>query len=126
MKSDNLPLFEIEVLLVLQHPLHPEPVHLFIGLGTGGPHRLPFRMFRIRNWMPVASMFLAISPPSASISLTRCPLASPPTAGLHDMRATASRLMVSSSVRRPMLAAASAASQPAWPAPTTITSYVLS
>jgi hypothetical protein len=33
--------------------------------------------------------------------------------------------MVTKSVREPILAAAAAASQPAWPAPTTITSYSL-
>ena len=69
--------------------------------------------------MPVASMFLAISPPRASISLTRWPLASPPMAGLQDMAPMVSALMTQTSVRQPMRAAASAASQPAWPAPIT-------
>src|SRR4051794_35438507 len=73
--------------------------------------------------MPHASVTRAIAPPSASISLTRCPLPTPPTAGLHDICASLSRSPVSISVRRPRRAAASAASQPAWPAPTTITSY---
>jgi hypothetical protein len=67
-------------------------------------------------------MTLAISPPSASISLTRCPLATPPIAGLHDICATMSSEPVSTSVRAPSRAAASPASQPAWPAPTTMTS----
>src|SRR5690242_16520668 len=62
-------------------------------------------------------------PPSASTSRTRCPLAMPPTAGLHDICAIRSTFSVYSAVRRPMRAAAIAASQPACPAPTTTTSY---
>jgi hypothetical protein len=82
----------------------------------------PFEALSRRNWMPVSSITLAISPPSASISLTMWPLATPPIAGLHDIWATISRLPVRTSTRAPIRAAASAASQPAWPAPTTITS----
>src|SRR5208337_3482469 len=63
-------------------------------------------------------------PPSASTSRTRCPLAMPPTAGLHDICAIRSTLRVNSAVFRPMRAAAMAASQPAWPAPAMTTSYV--
>src|SRR5688572_9298312 len=73
--------------------------------------------------MPVRSMTRAISPPRASISLTRCPLATPPMAGLHDIWATVSTLPVRTSVRAPSRAAMRPASQPAWPAPITITSY---
>src|SRR5688572_27146178 len=72
--------------------------------------------------MPVASMARPINPPSASISRTRCPLAVPPTAGLQGMCATVSRDRVHSPTRHPIRAAAYAASTPAWPAPTTITS----
>ncbi len=43
-------------------------------------------------------------------------------AGLHDIAPMVSSLWVTSSVRAPSLAAACAASQPAWPPPTTITS----
>src|SRR3990172_9478484 len=64
-----------------------------------------------------------MSPPSASISRTRCPFANPPIAGLHDMRPMASALIVSRRVEHPIRAAASAASQPACPPPTTMTSY---
>src|SRR5438132_1587940 len=46
----------------------------------------------------------------------------PPIDGLHDIWPRVSMLCVSSSVRRPMRAAASAASVPAWPPPTTMTS----
>src|SRR6188472_653908 len=62
--------------------------------------------------MPVSSITPAIWPPSASISLTRWPLATPPIAGLHDICATISRLPVSTSTRAPILAAASAAIGP--------------
>src|SRR5579883_1670158 len=47
----------------------------------------------------------------------------PPMAGLQDICAIRSRLSVNRAVRRPMRAAAMAASQPACPAPTTTTSY---
>src|SRR5581483_3219320 len=43
----------------------------------------------------------------------------PPIAGLQDIWAILSSSMVSSRTRAPMRAAASAASQPAWPPPTT-------
>ena len=39
-----------------------------------------------------------IMPSSASISRTRCPFASPPMAGLHDISPMVSRRWVSSSV----------------------------
>ena len=64
-----------------------------------------------------------MAPPSASTSLTRWPLPMPPIEGLHDIWPSVSMLWVSSSVLRPILAQASAASVPAWPPPTTITSY---
>ena len=43
-------------------------------------------------------------------------------AGLHDISPTVSSLWVSSRVRAPVRAEAAAASQPAWPAPITMTS----
>ncbi len=46
----------------------------------------------------------------------------PPIDGLHDIWPSVSMLCVSSSVLRPIRALASAASVPAWPPPTTITS----
>src|SRR5262245_55688838 len=72
--------------------------------------------------MAARSVARPISPPSASISLTRCPFAVPPTAGLQDICPMASRFMVKSRVGQPRRAAARAASSPAWPAPMTITS----
>src|SRR3954447_22853062 len=67
-------------------------------------------------------MALPITPPSASISRTRCPFAVPPTAGLHGMCATVSGPSVQIATLQPRRAAAWAASTPAWPAPMTITS----
>src|ERR1035438_872516 len=68
--------------------------------------------------MPTASATSPITPPSASISRTRCPLAIPPMAGLHDICAIRSAFIVIMTVRRPMRAQARAASHPAWPPPT--------
>ena len=72
--------------------------------------------------MPAASAARPITPSSASISQTRCPLPMPPMDGLQDISPTVSRRCVSSSVRAPTRAAAAAASVPACPPPTTITS----
>src|SRR5258705_3482500 len=72
--------------------------------------------------MPVASIARPITPPSASISRTRCPFAVPPTAGLHGMCATVSFDSVHRPTRQPSRAAAYAASTPACPAPITMTS----
>ena len=92
--------------------------HWARGLHTAGP--LP--TFSMRNWMEVASVTRPICPPRASISRTICPLAIPPTAGLHDICAILFISIVTSSVFAPMLAAAQAASHPACPPPTTTTS----
>ena len=67
-------------------------------------------------------MFLPISPPRASSSRTRCPLELPPTLGLQGIRAMLSTLTVNMTVLSPKRAHASDASQPAWPAPTTMMS----
>src|SRR4030095_1420539 len=75
--------------------------------------------------MDVASVFSAITPPSASTSRTICPLAWPPIAGLHDIWPIESRFCVSMIVRHPNRAEAEAASIPACPAPITITSYAV-
>src|SRR5580698_7130632 len=72
--------------------------------------------------MPARSAARAMAPPRASISFTRWPLPMPPMAGLQLIWPRVSMLWVSRSVRAPMRAAASAASVPAWPPPTTITS----
>ena len=92
--------------------------HWARGLQTAGP--LP--RLSMRNWMAVASVTRAICPPSASISRTICPLAIPPTAGLHDICAILFMSIVTRHVLAPMFAAAVAASHPACPPPITITS----
>ena len=89
------------------------------GPQTAGP--LP--VLSIRYCTPASSIARPICPPSASISRTRWPFARPPIAGLHDMRPTLSQSSVIIAVARPLRAAASAASIPACPAPTTTTSY---
>ena len=92
--------------------------HCARGLHIAGP----FERLSIRNWMEARSVTIPIRPPNASISRTICPLAMPPTAGLQLIWAILLRSMVISRVSAPRRAAAAAASQPAWPAPTTITS----
>src|SRR5579863_8792692 len=92
--------------------------HCARGDQTAGPREV----FSSRNCIPTASVISPMIPPRASTSRTKCPLAMPPTAGLHDICAIRSTLRVYSAVLRPMRAAAIAASHPAWPAPTTTTS----
>ena len=92
--------------------------HCARGLHMAGP----FPTFSMRNWIAVASVTRPICPPSASISRTICPLAMPPTAGLHDICAILFMSIVTSNVFAPMLAEAQAASHPAWPPPITTTS----
>jgi len=82
----------------------------------------PLLALSTRHWMPAASAARAMTPPSASISFTRWPLPMPPMAGLQLIAPTVSMLWVSSSVRTPARAAASAASVPACPPPMTMTS----
>ncbi|MDT4826412.1 hypothetical protein FQZ97_597240 [compost metagenome] len=82
----------------------------------------PLLELRMRNWMPASSVAMAIAPPSASTSFTRWPLPMPPIDGLQLICPSVSMLWESSSVLAPMRAEASAASVPAWPPPTTITS----
>ena len=82
----------------------------------------PLLAFSVRDWIAAASAARAMTPPSASISLTRWPLPMPPMAGLQLIWPSVSMDCVSSSVRAPMRAAASAASVPACPPPTMITS----
>ena len=82
----------------------------------------PLRALSVRNWMPARSVASAMAPPSASISLTMCPLPIPPMAGLHDICPSDSTLWVTNNVLQPWRAEANAASVPACPPPITITS----
>jgi len=82
----------------------------------------PFDVFNILICIIVWSIFFPISPPKASISLTKWPLELPPICGLHGIFAIFSKLIENINVFIPILEHASAASQPACPAPTTATS----
>ena len=73
----------------------------------------PFVWLRMRNWIPASSVMSPISPPSASSSRTRCPLAKPPTAGLQLVAPTFSASIETSNVLFPIRALARAASTPA-------------
>ena len=66
---------------------------------------------------------MPVSPPRASISLTICPFATPPIAGLQLICPIVSMFMVINKTLDPIFAALAAASFPACPAPTTIMSY---
>ena len=92
--------------------------HWALGLHMAGP----LERLSMRNWMAVSSVTTPIIPPRASISLTICPFAMPPTAGLQLIWAIFSISMVMRHVFAPIRAAAWAASHPACPAPTTSTS----
>ncbi len=109
--------------LTLQNLAHSRIRYCFLSHWARGDQTAgPRLVFKSRNWMPTASVTSPITPPRASISLTRWPLAMPPTAGLQDIWAIKSRFIVTMAVLRPMRAHARAASHPAWPAPTTTTS----
>ena len=60
-------------------------IELAVGLGARPPHRRPLAAVEHANWMPARSIARPMIPSSASISRTRCPLPSPPIAGLHDI-----------------------------------------
>ena len=111
-----------EIRLLLDDPLDLLLIRLLIGLGPRAVHRRAFAAIEHAELNAGGVDRLPIAPPRASISRTICPLATPPIAGLQLICATVSQLVVSSAVRAPIRAAASAASQPAWPAPMTRTS----
>ena len=90
-----------------------------LGLHIAGP----LLLLSIRNCTALLSVIIPDCPPSASISRTICPFATPPIAGLHDIWAIVFMFIVTNRVLEPIRAAAAAASHPACPAPTTITSY---
>mmetsp|Transcript_39038 Transcript_39038/g.83312 ORF Transcript_39038/g.83312 Transcript_39038/m.83312 type:complete len:219 (-) Transcript_39038:358-1014(-) len=82
----------------------------------------PFLRFSTRKCIPLSSATAPMTPPSASISRTRCPFPIPPMEGLHDSSPRVDASCVTSNVRAPVRAAAVAASVPACPPPTTTTS----
>ena len=82
----------------------------------------PFDLLSILNCKVHASVTIPVYPPRASISLTICPLAIPPTAGLQDILAKPSMSMETRRTFDPIFEAAIAASQPACPPPTTMIS----
>ena len=94
--------------------------HCALGDQTAGP----FPLFNILNCMAVASVIRPICPPKASISRTICPFAIPPIAGLQLICPILFMSIVIRQVEALILADATAASQPACPAPITITSYL--
>src|SRR5258706_14065712 len=71
----------------------------------------------MRNWIPASSAAIAMVPPKASTSLTRCPFPIPPIDGLQDIRPSVSILRVRSIVQQPNNEAAKVASVPASPPP---------
>ena len=89
--------------------------HCALGLHIAGP----LERLSIRYCIAERSVTSPMCPPKASISRTICPLAMPPTAGLHDIWAILFMSIVTRHVFAPSLAQAAAASQPACPAPTT-------
>src|SRR5687767_14258903 len=92
--------------------------HCARGAHTAGP----LLLLSIRNCSVARSVARPMIPPRASTSRTTVPFATPPIAGLHDICPMLSSALVTSPTRAPSRAAATAASVPAWPAPTTRTS----
>ena len=115
----------VDVRLSLERRAHHFPYRALSACARGDHTAGPRLRLSSLNWMPVASMARPMRPPSASISRTRWPLAVPPTAGLHGIWATVSRENVHKPTLQPNFAAAQAASTPACPEPTTMTSNSL-
>ena len=88
------------------------------GAWTAGP----LLLFSILIWIIEASISCPISPPSASISLTRFPFARPPIEGLQLILPIVSGDCVTRSVSKPAWASDRDASIPACPPPITIAS----
>ena len=82
----------------------------------------PFLLLSIRKCTPARSAASPIIPPSASTSFTKWPLPMPPIDGLHDNSPMVSTRWVMRAVRAPVRAEDVAASQPACPPPTIMTS----
>ena len=90
-----------------------------------GPRTATPRLsFRIRKWIPVASMSRPMAPPRASNSRTMWPFPTPPMLGLQLIWPIWSRFIVSRVVAMPIRAAIWAASIPACPPPITTTCFI--
>ena len=88
----------------------------YIRLSTcalGDQTDLPFDLLSILNCNPETSVVFAIKPPKTSISLTICPLATPPIAGLQDILPTLFLSIVIKDILQPVFEAILAASTPA-------------
>src|SRR6185437_13539846 len=113
----DFPLAQRQPRLGLEHFAHAQAVLLLVGLGTGRPDGRSAAGVEQTELNAGGVNHYPMTPPRASTSRTRCPLAMPPMAGLQDIWAMSSSLRVKSAVRSPMRAAAMAASTPAWPPP---------
>ena len=94
--------FSVESRISLHFHINFSLSHCARGLHIAGP----LLLLSIRNCIAVASVTIPMLPPRASISRTICPLAMPPTAGLHDICAILFMSIVTRQVCAPMLAAA--------------------
>ena len=74
-----------EVALGDERGLHGRRVGVAVAEHAGGRTAGPLEALSVLKWVPVRSAARPISPPSASSSRTRWPLAVPPTAGLQLM-----------------------------------------
>ena len=105
----------ISACLICQIILYfPEPfasfccIHVLSACARSECTAGPLDLFSILDWINVWSILFPISPPSASTSLTRCPLELPPIFGLHGISAILSTLTVNTIVSKPSLCTAPA------------------
>jgi hypothetical protein len=105
-----------------QFGLHGLAIKFAVGLGAGALDGGSLGAVEEAELDAARSATRPMIPSSASTSRTRWPLPRPPMAGLQDITPTEASLSVRSAVLAPARAAAWAASQPAWPPPTTTTS----
>lgn len=118
----HLSLTDRQVIGIFHGTAHLAGVFLLVRLRAERMHRRSLRLVEHLGLYKGFIYIFPISPPSASSSRTKWPFELPPTFGLHGIRAMLSTLTVNTIVSSPSLALASAASQPACPAPTTATS----
>ena len=107
-----------------EHPAHVAAVQRTVDLGAGRAHRGTLARVQGAEVDPAVVRGQRHRPAEGVDFLDEVPLPIPPMAGLQLICPSVSMLWVSSSVCAPARAAASAASVPAWPPPTTITSNV--